>query len=328
MTFDAQGAHQIPGGGIVLTIGEIMLSLRGVAGPGPVAVGSPYTASIAGCESNVAIGLARLGHSVRWVGRVGADDAGTLIKSVLRGEGVDIGNVVTDSDSATGVMIRTPRLNDTTLVHYARRESAGARLSQDDLDEVLDPGVSLLHVSGITQALSPSADAAVGALVAAAGRGIVVTYDVNYRKLITTVTAAAEMLRPLLGRLNVLFCGDDELEVLAEATRSKDPISAALTQGIDEVVIKRGPEGAASHTLSEVLNVEALPTKVVDVVGAGDAFATGYLSALLDGGGPEMRLERAVTLAAFCVGTDGDWEGLPHRRDLELLTRTKGAPVR
>lgn len=310
---------------LVVTAGETMLALR-TATTGPIAVGRRYQASIAGCETNVAIGLARLGHRVRWVGRVGADDPGRLIRTTLLGEGIDTTHIVTDDSAATGLLIRTPRIGTTTLVHYARSGSAGSRLHAADLARALTADVTLLHLSGITQAISSSADDAVRHAIA--HTAATTSYDVNYRRRLSSAAEAGQRLRPLLAHLDILFCGDDELSVLQAATGSARPIEAALEHGVGEVVVKRGAAGASTVTTTDTHTSPAAPATAVDLVGAGDAFAAGYLSAHLDGADIPSRLHRAAVVAGFCVSTDGDWEGLPSRSDLDLIRQPGGAPVR
>lgn len=124
------------------------------------------------------------------------------------------------------------------------------------------------------------------------------------------------------------FCGDDELQVLQAATESDCPIQAAKAAGVTEVVIKQAAAGATCHTRDGDHHAPALPVPLVDTVGAGDAFAAGYLSAVMDDLPVPERLTRATHFAAFSISTPGDWEGLPHHRDLDLITTPQGTTVR
>ena len=124
---DGRGPDGTPGGGPdVFTFGETMVALRG---SGPLKLGGTMNVSIAGAESNVAIGLARLGHDVQWAGAVGDDEAGQLVLRTLRAEGVRISGASADSDAPTGLLLFEPRLPDVTRVHYYRAGSAGSRIT-------------------------------------------------------------------------------------------------------------------------------------------------------------------------------------------------------
>jgi 2-dehydro-3-deoxygluconokinase len=146
----------------VVTLGECLVAL--VAGAaGPLAETTVFERHVAGAEANAAVGLARLGHSVAYIGRVGGDGFGTAIVRKLRGEGVDVEHLVVDDTAPTGLMIRERRAFGAAHVLYYRSGSAGSRLGPADVDSAaaLFEGASWLHVTGITPALSPTARAAV-----------------------------------------------------------------------------------------------------------------------------------------------------------------------
>lgn len=145
----------------VVTLGESLASFRS---SGPIGFGAPVTPHLAGAEANVAIGLARLGHAVSWVGRVGADPFGSEVLRTLRGEGVQVDHTVVDA-APTGLMFLEQRTADLSRVHYVRAGSAGSRLSADDLPVDTIRAASLLHVTGITPALSATAAEAVSSAV-------------------------------------------------------------------------------------------------------------------------------------------------------------------
>lgn len=304
----------------VLTLGEAMLVLRATES-GPLAIGSEMRTSVAGAELNVAIGLARLGHEVTWVGRVGQDPGGRLVTSALAGNGVDVSRVVVDPGHPTGLLIRERRAGLLARVTYHRHGSAGSHLGVDDVLPALQPRPDVLHLTGITPALGPGPSAAA---VAAARQvregGGTVSLDVNHRSALCSPQQAALLLKELLPFVDLLFCGEDELGIACEAAGASGSWpQALLNAGVREVVVKRGSRGAASYHHSGTAEVAATHVVPVDLVGAGDAFVAGYLSALLDGATATGRLARAATVGAFCVAAQGDWEGLPIREELPLL---------
>ncbi|MEV6281513.1 sugar kinase [Kribbella sp. NPDC051770] len=306
----------------VLTIGETMVSLRTRAA---MRLGGEAHLSIAGSESNVAIGLARLGHDVAWLGAVGNDEPGRLIQRTLRAEGVGTAYIRFSESDFTGFIAFDQPAHDITRVSYHRRGSAGSTLTPEECATALETAAPrLLHLTGITPALSASARAATLAIAEAAS-DVQVSLDVNYRSRLWSRASAAECLRQLLPSVHTVFASEDELDLLTDAT---DPVAALLDTGIQEVVVTAGGKGAWSHSSAGTLHQPALPVTVVDSIGAGDAFVSGYLSATLENLPAEARLTRATTSGAFCVGAYGDWESLPTREDLTLITHTHGTALR
>jgi 2-dehydro-3-deoxygluconokinase len=315
--------------GAVLTFGETMASLRA---QGPMRLGGTLRLSIAGAETNVAIGLARLGTAVEWFGAVGDDELGALVVRTLRAEGVRTAHIRTDPDAPTGLIFFEPRLDGLTRVTYRRAGSAGASLSPADVDAAFASPPDLVHVTGVTPALSPTCQAAVShAVSCAADAGSRVCLDVNYRRALWSPADAAAVLAPLAAQAQVVVASEDELELVTPEVPDGTEAAAAralLDTGVAEVVVTRGAGGATAYTADGRMDRPAVAVTSVDPVGAGDAFAAGYLSALLDDLDVAGRLDRAVRTAAFAVGSAGDWEGLPTRSELALLDHPSGTTLR
>ncbi|SDL26413.1 sugar kinase [Streptomyces indicus] len=314
----------------VLTFGETMLALRG---SGPLKLGGAMQVSVAGAESNVAIGLGRLGHRVRWAGAVGEDEAGELVLRTLRAEGVDVSGASRDAEAPTGLILFEPRLPEVTRVHYYRSGSAGSRLKACAVEAAFTAAPpKALHLTGITPALgSAPRCAARRALSLAREHSTLVCLDVNFRSRLWSSEEAASVLREWMPYVDVLIASDDELPLCLPADAPRDLGEQAkllLDLGIGEVVVKYGADGAAVHTAEGELRSPARTVQAVDPVGAGDAFVAGYLSALLDGEDAAARLDRAVTTGAFAVASRGDWEGAPTRAELPLLGAASGTVVR
>ncbi|WUO60466.1 sugar kinase [Streptomyces sp. NBC_00280] len=299
---------------------------------GALRLGGNLGLSVAGAESNVAIGLARLGHRVSWAGRVGADELGELVLRTLRAEGVDTGHAVTDdADRPTGLLLTEPRLGTLTRVSYYRAGSAGSAVSPADVLPAMIPGTRILHLTGITPALGPSAaEAALTAARTARDAGITVCLDVNHRSRLWTTDRARTALRPLVDHTDLLIASEDELPLVLErpGADESEAVHSILAAGVGEVVVKRGARGATTFTVDGATDRAARQVDAVDLVGAGDAFVAGYLSGVLDGADIPARLHRAVTTAAFAVATRGDWEGLPTRDELGLLDQPDGTTIR
>ncbi|MFI1151180.1 sugar kinase [Streptomyces sp. NPDC020817] len=308
----------------LVTLGETMAVLAADR-PGPLASGTPLRLGFAGAEATVAIGVSRLGHVASWIGRVGADSAGTMILDGLRGEAVDVTRARVDDAAPTGLMLRERRTPDHTRVTYYRRGLAGARLDPEDIDPELVARARILHVTGITPALGDRPLAAVRRAVdLARAAGVTVSLDLNYRARLWNREEAAAELTHLVTRADVVFAGPDEASlIVAEA----DPATMARTLldlGPREAVLKLGARGAVAVTHDGEAVQDIVPVTLVDPIGAGDAFVAGYLAGLLDGTDLPGRLLLAATCGAFAVAAPGDWEGLPRRAELDLL---QGADV-
>ncbi|GLI27747.1 sugar kinase [Agromyces rhizosphaerae] len=317
--------------GRVLTIGEGLAVLR-ARDIGSLATVGELVVGTGGAEGNVAIGLARLGTPVTWLGRVGADDLGRRVVRELRAEGVDVVAPV-DAGAPTGLLVKSTPAAGRTDVAYYRAGSAGSRLEASDLDAVDVSEYALVHVTGITPALSASASDAVDALVArAVAAGVPVSFDVNHRSsLWTDADAAAERYRALAAQASVVFAGDDEAALLVGPGSPEELAERVSALGPAEVVIKLGAEGALARATAperapEVVQRAAVQVEVVDTVGAGDAFVAGYLAERVAGLPLARRLQTAVRTGAAACTHPGDWEGAATRAD---LVRDAGAdPVR
>jgi 2-dehydro-3-deoxygluconokinase len=303
----------------LVTLGEAMGVMSGTE-TGPFAVGAAARLSFAGAEATVAIGVSRLGHPAAWIGRVGDDAVGSMVLSGLRGESVDVSGARVDPTAPTGLMLRERRTADRTRVTYYRRGLAGSRLSPADVDEQLISRARILHITGITPALSDSAAAAVrDAVRVAKSAGVTVSIDLNYRALLWSRDEASVVLRSLVPQADLVFAGPEEASLVVADDEPERMARALSAIGPAVAVLKLGDQGALVHTAGTVFVQPAVPVTCVDPIGAGDAFVAGYLAGTLDGADPAECLRLATTCGAFAVSVAGDWEGLPRRADLPLL---------
>lgn len=283
--------------------------------------------SMAGAEANVSIGFSRLGRSSSWIGRVGNDEFGHMILKTLRAEGVDVAGAVLDETHQTALMFKERSADNMVRVSYYRRGYAGSALEPGDLDTIMIESSRVLHVTGITLALSETAREAVRyAMEVARGSGVTVSFDFNYRSRLWSPEEAAAVIRPLAQLADIVFAGEDELFVLG--TDEMHDVMTLADDGRREVVIKRGARGATSISSSGILHEPALSVRAIDPVGAGDAFVAGYLVARLDGADPAARLKMGCATGAFAASRLGDWECLPRRDDLDLLVQESGTTLR
>ncbi|MFJ9588361.1 sugar kinase [Streptomyces acidicola] len=310
-------------GGRIVTLGETM-GLLAATTVGHLQHVPHMALGIGGAESNVAVALARLGTPVTWIGRVGADSVGDRVVRELTAEGIDV-RAVRDSGAPTGLMLKERLPGGAVKVWYYRAGAAGSRLAPEDIDARLVGGAGLLHVTGITPALGESAAATVSyAVDVARAHGVTVSVDVNYRSALWPPERAAPALRDLVARADLVFAGDDEAALVTgcdPTARTPDELAAALTAlGPATAVIKLGAEGALALVDGALHHRAAVPVRVVDPVGAGDAFVGAYLSELVAGADVKQRLDTAALAGALLCTVPGDWEGMPTRAALDGWT--------
>lgn len=291
----------------LLTVGEVLISFRTDA----IAPGWAATAHVAGAESNVAIGLARLEHTARWVGRVSEDALGEWILRTLADEGVDVSAAFRDPHPAAAMVLESPA-DHARRATYIRRGSAGSHLSADDVLPAL-AGCRRVHLTGVTLALSDSAREACVALARAASEaGVPVSLDVNHRPALWSEAEASAALAMVLPYVDCVIASEEELPLLVDAPEA-DAVDSLLAGAASQIVVKRGERGASAFDAAGRVDVPARTVQVVDVIGAGDALCAGLLSGLLEDLPLAAALERGVEVASACVASAGDWEGLPRR---------------
>lgn len=299
----------------VVTVGECMATLYPHE---PVGLDSAKTMllDIGGAESNLAMALCRLGHSARFVGRVGDDSFGLRIRTVLAGEGVDTACMRTDPDAPTGLYIREWLPDGMRRVYYYRKHSAGSRLEPADLVPETFAGARVVHLTGITPALSQSAAAAVEwAITLAQHAGALVSFDPNYRaRLWDTATARATLL-PLMQRADLLLIGDEDARAIFGAGDDDMMLEQGAACGAQVVVLKCGERGALALADGQRYHVPAVPVaKVIDPVGAGDGFDAGFLAGWLRGERMEAMVQLGALVGAGAVAALGDYHGYPRQR--------------
>jgi 2-dehydro-3-deoxygluconokinase len=316
------GAGDAQGTGLV-TVGET-LGLLVAEDVGPLSLARGMRLSMGGAESNVAIGVARLGVPATWIGRLGRDPVGDLVERHLLAERVRV--LVRRDDAPTALMLRERRTGGSSHVSYYRHGSAGSHLSPDDLPEGVIEGAGVLHLTGITPALGPGPAATVRAAVRRArAAGVPVSVDLNFRSRLWDAATAGVVFRELAAGADMLFAGDDEARIALgiddpDAATPAELATALAELGPSEVVVKRGRHGATARIEGAVIDVPAVRVTAVDAVGAGDAFVAGYLASRLTGRDVHERLSTAAVTGAFAVTVPGDWEACPRPHELTLLT--------
>jgi 2-dehydro-3-deoxygluconokinase len=222
-------------------------------------------------------------------------------------------------------MIKERRTAEAVKVWYYRRGSAGSRLCREDVPAEQIAQAKLLHITGITPALSTSAaDAVSYALDCAQAAGTLISFDLNYRAALWSPEEAGEQYRRIIPRADVVFAGDTEAAMAVGDAQDPWELARRINEmGASQAVIKLGADGCVAVVDGEQHAQRAVPIRAVDTVGAGDAFVAGYIAELLNDRDVPERLLTAVRTGAFACLVPGDWEGMPRRIELDLLDSTE-----
>lgn len=291
----------------VITIGETMVLVTPVSNES-LEEADAFRLDIGGAESNVATHLAALGHEASWVSRVGDDALGRRLTAMVRARGVDTSMVEVSGDAPTGVYFKNPGEG----VLYYRRGSAASTLDPSILEQVPLLDANLVHISGITPALSASCSALIDSVLDRLEEtSTLVSFDVNYRSALWSVAEAAPRLHRLAQRADVVFVGLDEAETLW-GTQSPDEVRSIL-HAPSRLVVKDSDVGATEYSTEGEQFVPALKVDVIEAVGAGDAFAAGYLAADLDGREASDRLTAGHQRAALVLRSMSDYVADNHQ---------------
>ncbi len=303
----------------VVTLGETM-ALMGSTGFGPLQHEHTMSLGIGGSESNVAIGLSRLGVETTWIGKVGADPLGDLVLREIAAEGVRV-LAVRDDEAPTSLMVKERRTSTDTRVWYYRRGNAGGRLRVDEVDFDVIRDATLLHLTGISPALSEGmAQTTLETIRVAKDAGVRVSFDLNFRSRLWSREQAREIYRRIIPEVDIVFAGDAEAAIaVGEAEAPVHFAHRLVALGAGVAVVKRGAHGAVAVVGGREYERAAIRVNVVDTVGAGDAFVAGYLAEYLLGLDVDACLQTAVTTGAYACLVPGDWEGAPRRHELALL---------
>lgn len=312
----------------VVTIGETMVMFTPQT-TGLLRYAKNFTLSYAGAETNVAIGLSRLGHRVGWISQVGQDELGESLLSFVRGEGIDVSQVKKHPTAPTGLYIKEYLNKREVRIYYYRHQSAASMMDRKNIDKDYISRAKYLHITGITPALSESCREMIfEAIDTAKQHGVKIVFDPNYRAKLWNAETAKPVLLEMAAQSDIILPGMDEGKLLLGLSNPEEMADALIDLGAELVVVKLGSEGAYFQSTKEFGYVSGFPVDdVVDPVGAGDAFAAGFLSGLLEGLSVELAVQRGNAAGALVVMVQGDFEGLPQRETLMRFMKASGQDV-
>lgn len=301
----------------LVTIGEGLVLLNEVDAS-DISLGKSFELSTGGAESNVATGITRLGFRALWISSVGSDHFGDLILKTLRDQGV-FTRVTVDQHAPTGFMVKFSQSEQDPIVLYNRKNSAASELGAKTRPFELLPQTKILHISGVFAGLSESSFALLLLLVAATKKaGSMVSFDINYRSQLWDKALAAERLLGLCKMADLVFGGEEEFALIVGSDSYTDSLVEELAENEGgEFVVKRAANGASSFVDGHWFDIKPLKVKVLDTVGAGDAFVAGYLAEVLRQADPKVRLTTANFCGAKACESRGDWDGMVYALELK-----------
>jgi 2-dehydro-3-deoxygluconokinase len=304
----------------VVTFGETMV-LFNPETEGPLRYVGTFTKSIGGAESNVAIALARLGHSAGWFSKLGDDEFGRYIKSTIMGEEVDVSRVTIDPKRTTGILFKERFSTVNPNVYYYRKGSAASHLKIEDLDMDYISKAKILHVTGISLALSDEMREAVFfAVTEARKRGVLISFDPNIRLKLWSKEEARETILKMVQLTDILFPGKEEAELLLGLTESEEIADSFMNLGVKTVALKLGKSGCyVKNNETEAFVHGYTVDHPVDTVGAGDGYAAGFLSGYLENLSLTECAQRANAVGAMATLVKGDMEGFPYKDQVEIF---------
>lgn len=311
--------------GKILTVGEPM-ALFVAEKEGTLEEVDRFSRFVAGAEVNFAIGMVRLEHQVTYITRLGNDPFGRQIEQFLKQNGIDTTYVKYDSKYFTGMQWKQKVKTGDPEVFSLRRNSAASHMDKSVIENVKWDEFDHIHLTGIPPALSSGCREMVYEIMGRArDKKIRISYDPNLRPgLWNSQQEMIKIINDLAGRADIVFPGINEGRLLTGKKDVEDIADFYHKVGVDTVVIKLGARGAYTSTAGQRFYTDGVKVeKVVDTVGAGDGFAVGVISGLLEGLTLEQAVKRGTAIGALAVMSPGDNDGLPDRKGLNQFMRDK-----
>lgn len=302
----------------VVTIGDGMITFD-PGTKGPLRFVNTFERKIGGAELNVMLGCARLGLQAGWISRLGKDEFGRHIVNTVRGEGVNVSQVQLMDGYATSLNFKEVQESGEGRTFYYRVPSPTETLSPELLPFNYIRQAKVLHMTGVFCAiLEQNRAITLRALEIAKENGVTVSFDPNIRLRLWSKEEARETILTYLPYVDHLLISKEELELLFDTNDEQEILAQIGRFSFKEVVMKDGQNGAFALVNGKWLHVPGVKVaKVVDTVGAGDGFDSGYLYGLLQEWPLEERLVFANAIGAMVVQVNGDNEGLPYLEDVE-----------
>ncbi|RLI82515.1 sugar kinase [Archaeoglobales archaeon] len=296
----------------VVTLGESMIQLNAKT-IGPLETVREWEQHAAGAESNFAVGVVRMGLKAGWISRLGKDGFGRYIVQVIKENGVDVSQVKFDPSAPTGIYFIWHPKEGESVVKYYRKGSAASKLSPRDIKKRYIKNSRWLHLTGITPALSDScSEACFKAIEYAHDFELKISFDVNWRKVLwRSVSEARKVFEKIAKEVDLVKIGIEGFNQIWRRSLSPKDACKFLSKRFNCEALVTKERDAYACSKNEVVHERAMKVKVVDPVGAGDAFLAGYVASRLKGYSMRESLRIANVIGATVCTRRGDIEAIP-----------------
>lgn len=305
----------------ILALGEPMVEFNQTGEGG----GRTYLQGFGGDTSNAAIAAARQGASVGYLSAVGDDVYGHMLRELWRREGVDAAGVRTDAQAFTAVYFVT---HDAQGHHFSffRRGSAASRMTPRDLPHERIAAAKVLHLSGISAAISDSAcDTCFAAIDIAKAAGVQVSFDTNLRLKLWPIARARAVMRDLIRQSDICLPSLEDVQAISGLQDADALVDFCHELGAGVVALKMGAQGALASDGRQRWRLQPHRCTPVDATGAGDTFGGALLARLVAGDALPDAARYAVVASALSTEGYGAVEPIP--RAEQVRAALKGYPA-
>ncbi|MFO7882177.1 MAG: sugar kinase [Kosmotogaceae bacterium] len=277
-----------------------------------------------GDSSNVALALNKLGHQSGYITKIGDDFIGKGLFKLWKNTGVDVQNVFIEKGMDTGMYFVSFK-NGKHEFYYKRSNSAASTFNSSDIDELQMSDFKILHLSGISQAISKSClESSFGLMDATKKQKKMISYDLNYRQKLWNPKIAKCVYQNVIKEYaDIVSFNEKEADILGLPSDPVNAVKEVLKEKPSVVIFRRGDEGALIGSEEEVTKMEAFNVEIADTVGAGDTFTAAILAGIIEKMSYKETLRFALAAAACTCTKTGSVEGQPFRSEVERLLKAK-----
>lgn len=266
----------------VVALGELLIDFVSTVTGASLADAPAFQKAAGGAPANVAAGVAKLGHSAAFLGKVGDDPFGHYLARALGAAGVDTSGLRYDTEARTGLAFVSLHADGEREFIFFRNPSADMRYRPDEVDEALIRGATILHIGSILLASADSRAATYHAVAVAEGNGLLISFDPNLRPALwPSVDEARKEIMAMWPRASLIKVSEEELQILSGTSSLDEGASILWHPKLRLLAVTRGAAGVRYFMLHHAGDVPAFPVAAVDTTGAGDAFVAGLLVGLL-----------------------------------------------
>ncbi|WP_073508368.1 sugar kinase [Streptobacillus notomytis] len=307
----------------VLLVGEAMMLFMAENG-GNLSSVEKYLTGVSGAELNVCVGLTRLGFYCEYLTRLGNDPFGERIQDFLKKENIGMKYIEIDNENRTGLQLKSKVENGDPLTYYFRKGSAASKICKENIEKIDIDEFDLIHITGIPLALNDNLrEAIIHLMERARDKGKYITFDPNLRPTIwENEEIMIKVINDVSKKADLILPGINEARILLKKYDIDEIVKEYKNMGINNIVIKEGEKGSHYYNKEHHYFMPCFKVnEVVDTVGAGDGFAVGIISGILDNLDYIKMLERANAIGAIQVGCRSDNEGLPNKEELDRFIK-------